>query len=600
MTYALKYGKLRVIKYLFDRGVTVQHYYDENILLLTDTMMVKSEHEITNLKLLFDILEVLIKNGSDVNETDGDGSLLEKLFAESSLYPLEQSNLVKASWLLRMGADPNKCRKKDGYTHLYHAIFTKNYQIVDLLLGMHIFRKYHTDILDNYRNTKIPINVNKGSENADINPIMLAACMGDINVFILLSNHGADVTYITSNDLKKDNSSLLGAGANLLHCAAYYIQTNMCEYLIENGFDINVPIISTGDTPIITVIRNSNSNSRSYSLIETLIEFGGDPDKPNKLGLTPISIALRMADLALQTSEKTNKPEDIEKSSFLQEIVTLLIEYEVDIQFYLLKRLKTNKFKTIITNKLLLLRQRIYPSFSKTKSIDISTLENFEIFDFITLIDYPNIKSCLDEIDEDDKDENGTIKGTKNNKIIKLGEKLYVINARLLFNEYFSNRKKIYDNQFYACTNMLTTWPNRTQIDWKKGSLFNLKRIGMFEGFVSYNLFYGLLKSNIKLFELIEDQIRIPATTGIQMIHENRNAVSSNHCQDETGGRYYEIKEMRLNSNTPSSSPKTTPDTSYSDEPDAHKSKRTRNGGRTKGKQRFTRKQQTKKRRPAK
>ena len=52
-----------------------------------------------------------------------------------------------------------------------------------------------------------------------------------------------------------------------------------------------------------------------------------------------------------------------------------------------------------------------------------------------------------------------------------------------------------YDHQSYACKKILTNgYPDRTQIDWEKGSLFNLRKICPIAGFVSYNLFYSLLK----------------------------------------------------------------------------------------------------------
>lgn len=565
LTFAINYGRKEIIKLLFENGVTVQYYYDNGILLLTRTLMGETENHIDDFKTYLDVLTVLIKKGSDVNEVDRNGfSLLEKLLKKLILNPSDQSVLNKTSWLLRMGADPNKCRK-DGYTHLYHAINNNQSHIINVLFGSYKFDYKTKIILDKYGDIKIPTDVNKGSENTDINPVILAITSGHTDLVKFFFEHGANVAYITS-----DADTKLGAGANFLHYACFYLQFEICEYLIENGFDVNMEVTSSGDTPIIIVTRNANSNSRSRTLIEILIGNGGDPDKSNKKGQTPISIAVKRADSALHTSN----PE----SDFLESIVTILIEYEVDINMSLLKSLKTNKIKTMISSRLLILRQRTHPVFEKTKSRDIDSF-TFPITDFITYMEYDSFDECLNEIDEDDKDENGNVKGAKNNKVILVNNRLYCINTKLFFDTYFSDRQRKYDNQFYACNEMLEEFPDRSQVELEKGSLFNLRRIGPFEGFVSYNLFHGLLKSNIKLFELIDTYEKIPATTGIQMLHENRNAISSAHCQEGTDGNLYTIKELRIKSNTPEAI-----------------GKKSRNGGSKKGgnkkggKQKYTRK----------
>jgi hypothetical protein len=41
------------------------------------------------------------------------------------------------------------------------------------------------------------------------------------------------------------------------------------------------------------------------------------------------------------------------------------------------------------------------------------------------------------------------------------------------------------------------------------------------------------------------------ATTGIQMLHEDANAIGSAYCQKETDGKLYIIQELRIKSNMP-------------------------------------------------
>ena len=301
LTFAINYGRIEIIKLLFEKGVTVQYYYDKNILLLTRILMGEEENNTDDLETYFDVLSILIKNGSDVNEVDSNGiSLLEKLLGKVASIPSDQSFLIKTSWLLRMGADPNICRK-DGYTHIFHAIYHNHIDIIIVLLDEYEFTEKTSDILDKYGDNKIPTNVNKGNENTDISPLTIAITNGSFEMFKFLLAHGANINYITS-----DADTVLGAGANLLHYACFYIQIDICEELIKNNeFDVNQAVTSTGDTPIIIVMRKANSKNRSRALIEKLIGYGGDPDKKNKKGETPISIAVKRADLSIPASVKT-------------------------------------------------------------------------------------------------------------------------------------------------------------------------------------------------------------------------------------------------------------------------------------------------------
>ncbi len=395
--------------------------------------------------------------------------------------------------------------------------------------------------------------------------------------------------YDSDSESEYVNDDIFGIGANDLHYASYYGNTQMCLQLIKNGFDVNAQVAS-GDTPIIIVIRNKNKNKNTYSLLQTLIQNGGDPDKPNNLNETPISIAVRMADSALQMAKSK---EGIAYSNDLIEIVTILIEYEVDVKKSILTQLGTEKMRTIIENRLKILNDRKSAVFGKSKTTNIESLNEYikdGFKDYINLETYSNFEDFFAE--------------DEHNKVIKIGDMIYGINAETIFNAYFRDRTKRYEEQFYACKAVLKFWPNRTNIDWKTGALFNLKRIGYnvsyTEPYVSYNLFYRLLTSDIKMFELIENKERIPATTGLQMIHLNPIANSANHCQERTGGLYYTIKEIRLNT-----TPKSTPDASISDDESvAHRSKKTRMGGSTKGKKHtkhgVSRKQKTKRRRPVK
>ncbi len=75
------------------------------------------------------------------------------------------------------------------------------------------------------------------------------------------------------------NGETLGAlGANLdLNGACFHGHWRLCQYLIEQGADVNQPLVETGETPLHTAL--SKPNMPVFDLVvEVLLSNGADPN----------------------------------------------------------------------------------------------------------------------------------------------------------------------------------------------------------------------------------------------------------------------------------------------------------------------------------
>ena len=73
--------------------------------------------------------------------------------------------------------------------------------------------------------------------------------------------------------------SLASLGGNLdLNGASYHGHWRLCEYLIEQGADVNVPLPDTGETPLHAAL--SKSNRVKYTpVVKLLLARGADPNR---------------------------------------------------------------------------------------------------------------------------------------------------------------------------------------------------------------------------------------------------------------------------------------------------------------------------------
>ena len=77
-----------------------------------------------------------------------------------------------------------------------------------------------------------------------------------------------------------NGESLASLGENLdLNGACFHGHWRLCEYLIENGSDVNLPLAQTGETPLHAAL--SKANRWKYTpVVKLLLARGADPNLP--------------------------------------------------------------------------------------------------------------------------------------------------------------------------------------------------------------------------------------------------------------------------------------------------------------------------------
>ena len=100
--------------------------------------------------------------------------------------------------------------------------------------------------------------------------ISWCARYGDVSAIRLLLEHG---------------ERLESLGRNLgLDAAAYFGHWRLCEFLIEQGADVNAPDPDTGETPLHAAL--CTANRPAYDLVvRVLLAAGADPNRPTKPGI---------------------------------------------------------------------------------------------------------------------------------------------------------------------------------------------------------------------------------------------------------------------------------------------------------------------------
>ena len=189
-----------------------------------------------------EVLSCLLENGADVNKG-----------RDNNCTPLIKASITgcvnNVACLIRHGADID-LQGKFGRTALHYAV--ENYHGSCEVLSC---------LLEN------GADVNKGTDEFNFTPLMIASRDSNVNVVALLIRHGADM------DLQDKY------GRTALHCAAEK-DLDSCEVLsclVENGADVNK---GTGDincTPLMIASRKGLVNN-----VACLISHGADIDLQDK------------------------------------------------------------------------------------------------------------------------------------------------------------------------------------------------------------------------------------------------------------------------------------------------------------------------------
>src|SRR5262245_38463410 len=92
--------------------------------------------------------------------------------------------------------------------------------------------------------------------------IKWCAYYGDVSAMRFLMSHG---------------ESLRTLGENLdLNGAAFHGHWRLCQFLIENGADVNRPLADTGETPLHAALCKANRPAYDY-IVRLLLATGANP-----------------------------------------------------------------------------------------------------------------------------------------------------------------------------------------------------------------------------------------------------------------------------------------------------------------------------------
>jgi uncharacterized protein len=100
--------------------------------------------------------------------------------------------------------------------------------------------------------------------------MLWCAHYGDVSAIKFLRSHGA---------------SLDSFGENLdLNGASFHGHWQLCQYLIENGANVNHPLPDTGETPLHATICKANSPAHNH-VLKVLLANGANPNCATKAGV---------------------------------------------------------------------------------------------------------------------------------------------------------------------------------------------------------------------------------------------------------------------------------------------------------------------------
>ncbi|MEI0562625.1 ankyrin repeat domain-containing protein [Brachyspira pulli] len=239
----------------------------------------------------------LISYGADVNmKDDNDGRTPLELASKMGYL-----KLVKE--LIKQGADVNFREEEGDIDALYYAVESE--------------KNYHLEVLKELLNAGADTDIIYGTKEENKYNILNVAIIGRCNLekVKLLTEHGADINYSNFEygpviavavskeciDIVKylvsqgvapamtytNGYSYSGKSYSLLNAAVGNKTTEIAEYLIEQGADINTQTDSVSGLPLIFVALRSEN----IELLKLLIEKGADTSVVDKDGKTIFDLA---------------------------------------------------------------------------------------------------------------------------------------------------------------------------------------------------------------------------------------------------------------------------------------------------------------------
>ena len=239
----------------------------------------------------------LISYGADVNMKDDNDSRTPLELASKNGY----LKLVKE--LIKQGADVNFREEKGDIDALYYAVESE--------------KNYHLEVVKELLNAGADTDIIYGTREENEDNILNVAIIGRCNLekVKLLTEHGADINYSNFEygpviavavskeciDIVKylvsqgvdpamtytNGYSYSGKSYSLLNAAVRNKTTEIAEYLIEQGADINTQTDSVSGLPLIFVALRAEN----IELLKLLIEKGADTSVVDKDGKTIFDLA---------------------------------------------------------------------------------------------------------------------------------------------------------------------------------------------------------------------------------------------------------------------------------------------------------------------
>ena len=238
----------------------------------------------------------LISYGADVNMKDDNDSRTPLELASEKGY----LKLVKE--LIKQGADVNFREEEGDIDALYYAVESE--------------KNYHLEVVKELLNAGADTDIIYGTKEENEDNILYPAIKRcDLEKVKLLTEHGADINYSNFEygpviayaisqeciDIVKylvsqgvdpamtytNGYSYSGKSYSLLNAAVGNKTTEIAEYLIEQGADINTQTDSVSDLPLIFVALRAEN----IELLKLLIEKGADTSVVDKDGKTIFDLA---------------------------------------------------------------------------------------------------------------------------------------------------------------------------------------------------------------------------------------------------------------------------------------------------------------------
>ena len=215
-------------------------------------------------------LKKLLQIGVDASLADDDGNSLLH-------HAMDRSHLSAVKCLIEAGADL-EAKNKFGSTPLHYA--------VHWIDGVNLLLKHGVEIDPKTTDGTIPL--------------MKAIKRGDLTVAKKLIEAGADIKLCGLNSYNK-------SGWTLLQKAVNDNDTNMVEFLISNGADLNKTSNGNGYTALELAVANDRG-----VIAKKLLEAGADPNVNIAIGDTALNEALKAGannstiELLLQYGAKLN------------------------------------------------------------------------------------------------------------------------------------------------------------------------------------------------------------------------------------------------------------------------------------------------------